>query len=75
MAKVTRITLHFDDGTSYEVDPATGGSIFVNEGKAQKCGHRPPWKKPPQDEETSTMATTEETGGGCFIVNGVIVCP
>jgi hypothetical protein len=73
MAKATKITIHFDDGTSYDVDPTRSGSIFVNEGKAEKCGHRPPWEKPPKKDDTA-LATTE-AGGGCYVLNGVIICP
>lgn len=72
MAKVTKITIHFDDGTTHDVDPTRSGSIFVNEGKAANCGHRPPWDKPPKGKDT-TVATAET--GGCYVVNGIIVCP
>lgn len=72
MSKATKITIHFDDGTTYDVDPSQSGSIFVNEGKAGKCGHRPPWGKPPKEENT-LAATTE--GGGCYVLNGVVICP
>lgn len=73
MPKATKIIIHFDDGTTHEVDPGRSGSIFFNEGKAEKCGHRPPWEKPPK--EGTTMVATTEAGGGCYVLNGVVVCP
>jgi hypothetical protein len=85
MAKPTKIVVHFDDGTTTDI-PAQGvGSIFMNEGKARKCGHNPPYGKPPHgtgnaggavgtaasDDTLTAMAAGEQ----CYIVNGVIVCP
>jgi hypothetical protein len=88
MPKPTKVVIHFDDGTSYET-PAQGvGSIFMNEGKAKKCGHNPPYGKPPGNSNAGgtsgagTGGTTEggtvslmDTGDSCYIVNGVIICP
>ena len=78
MPKATKIVIEFDDGSSYEIDPAKAGSIFTSEAKAKKCGHNPPYGKPPKNENgdsgsVSLMSTTEE--GACYLVNGVIVCP
>lgn len=82
MAKPTKIVVHFDDGTSYET-PAQGvGSIFMNEGKARKCGHNPPYGPPPKKDKSAGSAaeaggdmTLMDTGDNCYIVNGVIICP
>lgn len=70
MAKATRIVVHFDDGTSHDIDVAKTGSIFLKESKAKKCGHNPPYNKPPKaastnDTTTTTFAamSTTETGG------------
>ena len=87
MAKPTKIVVHYDDGTTTDI-PAEGvGSIFMSEGKARKCGHNPPYGKPPHakgvgggNTEDDTAATGEvslmaDTGESCYIINGVIVCP
>ena len=86
MAKPTKIVVHFDDGTTTDI-PAKGvGSIFMNENKAKKCGHNPPYKKPPKKDSAddaptllamSTTGDTEDDGDAdnCYVVNGVIVCP
>lgn len=87
MAKPTKIVVHFDDGTTTDI-PAKGvGSIFMNEAKAKKCGHNPPYGKPPHaaagnaggnaggsESESGTMSLMD-TGESCYIINGVIVCP
>jgi hypothetical protein len=90
MAKPTKIVVHFDDGTTQDI-PADGvGSIFLNEPAAVKCGHKPPYGKPPHTSDT-TMATAFSTstsgsgsgGGGnastqgtsCYLIQGIIVCP
>lgn len=82
MPQATKIVVHFDDGSTYEVDPSTVGSIFMNEPKAKKCGHNPPYGKPPQKttESTLSMSSTEtaddaEPAGTCYLVNGIIFCP
>jgi hypothetical protein len=86
MAKPTKIVVVFDDGTTTDI-PAKGvGSIFFNENKAKKCGHNPPYGKPPKKDDagsTSTLMAMSTTGDGeedaagdsCYMVNGVIVCP
>ena len=86
MAKPTKIVVHFDDGSTTDI-PAEGvGSIFMNEEKAKKCGHNPPYKKPPKEKNAgvSMAAAFSAAGGGeaetdegdsCYIINGVIVCP
>ena len=86
MAKPTTILIIYDDGTTTDI-PAKGvGSIFMNENKAKKCGHNPPYGKPPKKEDAgntstlmamSTTADEEEdaVAGSCYMVNGVIVCP
>lgn len=79
MANVTKIVIEFDDGTTQNVDPTQYTSIFVGESKAKKCGHNPPYDKPPKNGNgtttTAMASTTEEETGGCYYVNGVIVCP
>lgn len=85
MAKPTKIVVYFDDGTSIDI-PAQGvGSIFMSEGKAKKCGHNPPYGKPPHAAAAGTTETSGtadggtvslmDTGESCYIINGVIVCP
>jgi hypothetical protein len=87
MAKPTKIVVHFDDGTTTDI-PAEGvGSIFMSEGKARKCGHNPPYGKPPhanpgnaggnagESGTTDTTVSLMDTGESCYIINGVIVCP
>lgn len=89
MAKATKIVVYFDDGTTHEIQADKAGSIFLKESAAKKCGHNPPYGKPPKSASTtlSAMSTTEasgETGGAttaeaqggtCYMINGVIVCP
>jgi hypothetical protein len=84
MAKPTKIVVHFDDGTTTDI-PAQGvGSIFMNEVKAKKCGHNPPYGKPPHAAAGSsatsgsaggTTVSAMDTGESCYMINGVIVCP
>lgn len=90
MPKATKIVIEFDDGTVWDVDPAKAGSIFTSEASAKTCKHDPPYEKPPKAPSkkdgsnggtaslmstADSSATTAEEGGGCYIVNGVIVCP
>jgi hypothetical protein len=89
MPKATKVVVHFDDGSTYEVPADKFGSLFVNEAKAKKCGHKPPWGKPPTssgDSDTATlslMSTGESTEpaadstmeGSCYLIGGVVVCP
>ena len=89
MPKATKIVVHFDDGSMYEVPVDKFGSLFTSEAKAKKCGHNPPYGKPPKsgsstDSATvglmSTSETTDSTEmqameGACYWVNGVIICP
>ena len=87
--KPTKIVVVFDDGSTTDI-PAKGvGSIFLNEEKAKKCGHKPPYDPPPGKEKkldnlgtVALMSTTtgdgeedEGPGDNCYVVNGVIVCP
>ena len=81
MAKPTKIVVYFDDGTSYETSAQGVGSIFMNEGKARKCGHNPPYGPPPKKDTTTGTGDTGgemalmDTGENCYVVNGVIICP
>jgi hypothetical protein len=82
MPKATKLVVHFDDGTTYEIPAEGTGSIFLNEEKAKKCGHNPPYKKPPKNGEagTTAVATDEPLTASlmetaCYWHNGVIVCP
>jgi hypothetical protein len=68
MPKATNIVIEFDDGTRYNVDPAKAGSIFTTENAAKKCGHNPPYDKPPKSasgtsgvDSVSSMSTNEVT--------------
>ncbi len=89
MARATKVIIVFDDGTTFDVDASTAGSIFLNETAAEKCGHNPPYEKPPKlsvasleplsasvgsvSGGTTTAATNE--GTACYMINGVIICP
>lgn len=85
MPKATKFVVHFDDGSTYEIPAEAAGSIFNGEEKAKKCGHKPPYKKPPKTDAAATADTaltaettaTEDTTmeSGCFVLNGVVVCP
>ena len=79
MPKATKIIIEFDDGTRYNVDPAQAGSIFTSEAKAKKCGHNPPYGKPPgsgnPNGSVSLLSDSTAEGPTCFWINGVIVCP
>jgi hypothetical protein len=77
--KPTRIVVYFDDGTQWEMPADQVGSIFLKESKAVKCGHKPPYKKPPKPSSGSTttatfaaMSSTEsgETGGEVSVQEG-----
>ena len=58
MPKPTKLVVYFDDGSTYEI-PADGtGSIFIGEEKAKKCGHKPPYKKPPKSATTEAQPLT-----------------
>lgn len=83
MPRATKIVIHFDDGSTHEVDPSKYGSIFSNEARARGCNHNPPYGNPPQNSgsgSTTTLmsSTTAEgdtdAGGGCYYINGVVVC-
>ena len=57
MPKATKIVVHFDDGTTYEVAADKFGSLFMSEAKAKKCGHNPPYGKPPKNGSSTDSAT------------------
>jgi hypothetical protein len=57
MPNPTKIVVHFDDGTTYDIPADSTGSIFLTENKAKKCGHNPPYGKPPQKDNGSTSST------------------
>jgi hypothetical protein len=85
MPKATKLVVHFDDGSTYEIPAEGTGSIFLNEVKAKRCGHNPPYGKPPKTNGTSDSGTlslmSDETPelqtmeGSCYIINGMVVCP
>jgi hypothetical protein len=91
MPKATKLVVHFDDGSTYEIPAEGTGSIFLKEEKAKKCGHNPPYKKPPKKgdggatDTAAADATADETApadttmmameGSCYIINGLVVCP
>jgi hypothetical protein len=59
MPKPTKLVVYFDDGSTYEI-PADGtGSIFIGEEKAKKCGHKPPYKKPPKPPKSSAATESQ----------------
>lgn len=82
MPRATKIVIHFDDGSTHEVDTSEYGAVFSNEPRARACNHNPPYGKPPRNSGSSSPAvmstsTAEEddAGGGCYYINGVVVCP
>ena len=83
MPTPTRIVVHFDDGTTQDINVSGISSVFLKESAAVKCGHRPPYKQgpPPVGGGASTSSGGDSTvtaasdSGSCYWVNGVIVCP
>ena len=79
MASLSKIVLHFSDGSSHEVQPGTGKSIYTHEQRARKCGH----EVPPKPENARAGSSTGDAGatlsataesGKCYWVNDVLVC-
>lgn len=71
MAKLTKLVLHFDDGTTHEVQD-TYTAVYKNEGRAKKAGEMgPPWLEPPAPRGKDDGLN----GGSCYMHNGVVVCP
>ena len=80
MPKATKIVIEFDDGSTYDIDPANAGSIFTSEAKSKKCNHNPPYGKPPKNskgnDDTGTVSLMADAEGtSCYYLNGIIVCP
>lgn len=81
MANPTKIVVHFDDGSTTDIDAAGVGSIFFNEPSAIACGHKPPYRTPPNSGNGGSMSgvnslmSTSTTGGSCYYINGMVVCP
>lgn len=93
MSKPTKIVVHWDDGSKYEIPADKVTSIFMKQSAAVKCGHKPPYGPPPKKnvemgEMVAAVSTADAggggsdttevvavTGGGCYLINGVIVCP
>lgn len=73
MPQATKVVIHFDDGSTYEVQAASFGSLFTSEAKAKKCGHNPPYGKPPGAGAGAVAAADDS--GTCYLINGVIICP
>ena len=79
MASLSKIVLHFADGSTHEVQPGAGKSIFTHEPRARKCGHEVPPK--PQNAQAgsstdaagATLSATSDSGK-CYWVNDVLVC-
>lgn len=78
MAKLTKIVLHFDDGTTHEVERGYN-AVYTNPGRAKKANEREPWGKPPHARDTGkddAPASSEfDPGSGCYIINNAIICP
>lgn len=79
MASLSKIVLHFSDGSSREVLPGAGKSIYTHEQRARKCGHQ----VPPKPEQAGAGSSTGDAGatlsataeaGKCYWVNDVLVC-
>ena len=73
MAKqLSKIVLHFDDGSTYTVEPGNGKSIFTSEARARRCGYEPPYGKEPT--AGTTESTTRTVADGCVWVGNTLVC-
>lgn len=70
MAKLTRLVLHFDDGSTHEVQ-STHTAVYKNAARAKKAGEKEPWLDSPQPRGKSDGLD----GGTCYMHNGVIICP
>jgi len=75
MATLTKIVLHFDDGTTHTVEEGYH-AVYTSSRRAQRANEREPWGKPPQagGKDDSTISAAR-AGSGCYIINNVIVCP
>jgi hypothetical protein len=74
MAKLTRLVLHFDDGTTHEVD-GNHTAVYKNVGRAKKAGEKEPWKEPPTPRGKDDGDDNGLDGGQCYMWNGVVICP
>lgn len=79
MASLSKIVLHFADGSTHDVQPGAGKSIYTHEQRARKCGH----EVPPKPENAQAGRATNDAGatlsataagGKCYWVNDVLVC-
>ncbi|MGQ0815390.1 MAG: hypothetical protein ACT4O1_13185 [Gemmatimonadota bacterium] len=71
MPKATKIVIHFDDGTTHEIQASKMGSLFTSEARAKLCGHNPPYGTPAGNPNSVTTMDSAD----CYYVNGVIYCP
>lgn len=84
MPELTKIVLHFADGSTHEVTPGAGKSLFTTEGRGRKCGYKIPPKPansqdaqaPSTDDDVAraTMLASSDDSGKCYWVNNVLVC-
>ena len=74
-AKLKRIVLEFDDGSTHVIDDGYA-AVYKNEGRARKANEREPWGPPPhRDAGKDDSSGDSGSGTGCYKINGVIVCP
>jgi hypothetical protein len=71
MAKLKRIVLEFDDGTTFDV-PEFYKAVYKSAERAMKAGEKEPWGPPPEQYRGKDDA---QGGSNCFIINNTIVCP
>lgn len=74
MASLTKIVLHFDDGTTHTVEEGYH-AVYTSSARAKRANEREPWGKPPQAGGKDDATVSAARGSGCYIVNNVIVCP
>ena len=81
MPELSKIVLHFSDGSTHEVTPGAGKSLFTNEARGRKCGYSIPPKphnaQAPgaggHDADAAMLSSTADAGK-CYWVNNVLVC-
>jgi hypothetical protein len=49
MARLIAMSVWFDDGMRYDIDPDAIRSVFMTQGGGAKCGHHGPFQKPGQN--------------------------
>ncbi|HEU5209623.1 MAG TPA: hypothetical protein VFU06_09440 [Longimicrobiales bacterium] len=86
MARLAKIVLHFDDGTTHEVDRRYS-AVYRNAERARRANEKgPPWDKPPHERGSNAgnpdvrdMGKDDSSNDldpqRCYEINGTIICP